>query len=327
MINSSLVQFQEIFRKEFKFQSNEILSGDYALNNIIYPNLNEFVNKSLPNLINSMFEESTSPYTKQFFLDHLNDFFTQFFQRRSQLIFHESEYCSRNLEKSHNSLINDKYYYKKSSFFENLFINLEDGFKLEFRLTYKESKKEGKEKRNFFFILEKDLNPVLYNPSEKILTIYFQYRKLLEKEVKGSKRSIQKTIKNLCYNSILKSIQDPTLLNILKNKHKSDKSDNLSYYLDLYYSKNDSESFLYKHLGKYLKVDLKNYIQEQLLPIMLNIFENSINFEILKKNIKSFEFISNEIIDLLAKIEEIKKKLFLKKKFVSNTNYGISLIF
>jgi adenine-specific DNA-methyltransferase len=316
MIESYLVQLQDLLKIKFNFQFIEIYSGEYALYNKIYPDLKDFVYKSLPNFINSEFVDSNSHYDKEFFLNHLFDFFSQFFKRDDQLKFQESDY---------NSLINDKYYYKNSQFFENLFIDLEDGFKLEFKLTLKESKKEGKENLKKFFIIEKDLNPVIYNPSEKKITVNFQYRQLLGDEFKGSKRSIQKTIKKYCYNLILNYLKDPTLLNILKKQHRSGEIDNLTYYIDLYYSKSDSDRFISNNLGKYLKMSLKNFIQEQILPIMFSSLEIGKNFEISKKNIRSFEFISNEIIDILTRIEEIKKILFFKKKFVSNTNYGLSL--
>jgi len=316
MIKSYFVQLQDLLKNEFNFQFIEIFSGEYALYNKIYPNLKDFVYKSLPNLINSEFEDSNSNYGKEFFLNHLFDFFSQFFQRGNKTKYQEPDF---------NFLIIDKYYYKMNPFLENMFINLEDGFKLEFKLTFRESKKEGKEKIKLFFVIEKGPNPVTYNHSDKLLTVNFQYRQILEDEIKGSKRSIKKTIKKYCKDSILTHIKDPIILNILKKKHISGESDNLTYYLDLYYSKSDSDSFIYKNLGKYLKKKLKNYIQRQLFPLMFSSFEKSKNFELLKKNIQSFEFISNEIIDNFAKIEEIKKRLFFKKKFVSDTNYGISL--
>ncbi len=325
MNDSVLYQLQELLRKEFNFKFSEILSGEYALYNKLHPNLKDFINGRLPNLIRSEFEETFIHYDKKFFLNHLFDFFSKFFQGKNHPEFQESEYFHQNLENSHNSFINDKYYYNLSPFFENLFIDLEDGFKLEFRLTLKESKKQGKENKKRFFILEKDLDPVIYNPSEKIITVNFQYRQLFKDEVKGSKSSIQKTIKNNCYNLILTHIENPHLLKILKKKHNSSESDNLTYYLDLYYSKMDSDRFIFNHLGRYLKKKLKNYIQGHFLPLMLNPFENNKNLDIFKNNINSFEFVGNEIIDVLAKIEEIKKILFFKKKFALNTDYCLSL--
>jgi len=325
MNKSELVQLQVLLRNEFNFEFNEISSGDYAIYNKLYPKLKDFINVHLSYLINSEFEELINHYDKKFFLNHLIEFFSQFLQRSNQYKFQDSDYISQNSEISKNSIINDKFYYKINPFFENLFIYLEDGFKLEFKLTFKESKKEGKENKKKFFILEKDQNPVTYNPSEKLVSVNFQYRQLLKDELKGSKSSIQKTIKNNSYNLILEKIEDPSLLKILKKKHSSSESDTLTYYIDLYYSKLDSDRFIYNHLGKYLKTKLKNYIQGQMLPIMVNDFKNSRDFEVLKNNIKSFEFISNEIINVMVKIEEIKKSLFLKKKFVYNTNYGISL--
>ncbi len=317
MNKSNLVQLQNIFRNEFNFKFIEISSGFYALYNKLYSKLKDFVNNSLPDLINSEFEESISQYDKDFFINHLSDFFSKFLQ--------ESDYISQNVENSQNLFTNEKYYYKKGSYFENLSIDLEDGFKLNFKLTFKESKKEGKDKNVKFFILEKDLNPVIYSPSEKIIIINFQYRQLLNDEFKGSKRIIEKTIKNNSYKLILKNIKDPNLLKILKKRHFSNESDNLTYYINLYYSKMDSDRFIHNHLRKYMKKELKNYIQRQLLPILLKTFDNTKIFEDFRKNIKSFEFIGKEIIDVLAKIEEIKKRLFFKKKFVYNTNYGISL--
>ncbi|MBA7573957.1 hypothetical protein ES708_15758 [subsurface metagenome] len=153
MNKSDLVQLQVILRNEFNFEKVEISSGVYALYNKLYPNLKDFINERLPYLINSEFEELFNHYDKKFFLNHIIDFFSQFFQRSNQCKFQESDFISRNSEISKNSLNNDKFYYKINPFFENLFIYLEDNFKLEFKLTFKESKKEGKENKKKFFIL------------------------------------------------------------------------------------------------------------------------------------------------------------------------------
>ena len=100
MIKSYFVMLQDLLKKEFNFQFIEISSGEYALYNKIYPFLKDFVYKSLPNLINSEFEDSISNYDKEFFLNHLFDFFSQFFQRENQTKYKESDNVS---------LINDKY--------------------------------------------------------------------------------------------------------------------------------------------------------------------------------------------------------------------------
>jgi len=158
MNKSYLVQLQDILRKEFNFEFIEISSGVYALYNKLYPKLKDFINERLPYLVNSEFEVSINHYDKKFFLNHLIDYFSKFFQRSNQSKFQKSDLISQNSEISKYSLINDKFYYKINPFFENLFIYLEDNFKLEFKLAFKESKKEGKDNKKKFFILEKDQN-------------------------------------------------------------------------------------------------------------------------------------------------------------------------
>ncbi|MHA2018698.1 MAG: site-specific DNA-methyltransferase [Promethearchaeota archaeon] len=323
-MKSTFEQLQVLFRKEFNFEYKEILSGQFRLYSKLYPILEEFTEKTLSNLINSEFKEYLSEYNKDFFLKHLYDFFLHFFQVRDQGIKQEQSNYQGTHEKSKELEI-ERYYYHVKPFQENLLIHLENGYKLCFYLIYKEPEREGKDNVKKYLILDTSKNAVIILPYEKKIIVNFQYRMLKKEEIKKFNKYRLTKIKKFCYEMILNQISEPDVLEILKKNHKFGKNDNLTQYLDLYYSRLESDNFIYIHLKKLLQKRLKIYIQQNFMSILLKNSEERNYFEILKKNIRSFEFIANEIIKILYKLENIKIALFLKKKFVYNTNFGLSL--
>lgn len=99
----------------------------------------------------------------------------------------------------------------------------------------------------------------------------------------------------------------------------------LGKYLGQYTSRNTMDYFIHKNLGGFLRRELDFYIKNEIMR--LDDIENATapRVETYLKKLQSLRKIARRIIDFLAQIEDFQKKLWLKKKFVVETNYLISL--
>lgn len=99
----------------------------------------------------------------------------------------------------------------------------------------------------------------------------------------------------------------------------------LGKYLGQYTSRNTMDYFIHKNLGGFLRRELDFYIKNEIMR--LDDIENAEapRVESYLKKLQSLRKIARRIIDFLAQIEDFQKKLWLKKKFVVETNYCISL--
>ncbi len=99
----------------------------------------------------------------------------------------------------------------------------------------------------------------------------------------------------------------------------------LGKYLGQYTSRNTMDYFIHKNLGGFLRRELDFYIKNEIMR--LDDIENAAapRVESYLKKLQSLRKIARRIIDFLAQIEDFQKKLWLKKKFVVETNYCITL--
>ena len=92
--------------------------------------------------------------------------------------------------------------------------------------------------------------------------------------------------------------------------------------LKRYTTKNTFDYFIHKGLGSFLRGELDMFIKNEVL------FLDDIQEDNVLKYITTAKVISkiaNKIIDFLAQLEDFQKKIWLKKKFITQTNYLISL--
>lgn len=99
----------------------------------------------------------------------------------------------------------------------------------------------------------------------------------------------------------------------------------LARYLNQYTSRNSMDYFIHKDLGSFLSRELDFYIKNEVMR--LDDIENADApaVESYLSKIKVLRQIGHKLIDFLAQLEDFQKKLWLKKKFVTETNYCITL--
>ncbi len=99
----------------------------------------------------------------------------------------------------------------------------------------------------------------------------------------------------------------------------------LAKYVNQYTARSTMDYFIHKDLGGFLRRELDFYIKNEVMR--LDDIENAEApaVESYLAKIKVLRKIAGKLIDFLAQLEDFQKKLWLKKKFIIETNYCITL--
>jgi adenine-specific DNA-methyltransferase len=179
-----------------------------------------------------------------------------------------------------------------------------------------------------FFIIHKDKPVELSENGE--LVINFEYRSNPEKT--GQERTWRDKRNSESVAVILASLEGmdsaKTYLRLLKVPAPTEKEKGrplLAKYINQYTARNTMDYFIHKDLGGFLHRELDFYIKNEVMR--LDDIENADvpAVETYLTKIKVLRNIASKLIDFLAQLENFQKKLWLKKKFVVETNYCITL--
>ena len=92
-----------------------------------------------------------------------------------------------------------------------------------------------------------------------------------------------------------------------------------------YTSRYTFDYFIHKDLGGFLRRELDFFIKNEVMHLDDIEEQTAPRVEQYLAKIKAMRRIGHKIIDLLAQLENFQKKLWLKKKFVVETNYCVTL--
>ena len=219
----------------------------------------------------------------------------------------------------------DQYYIKTSEYFEN-FEAMLPAFgsllapKLRFRLATAEqdrdnTKADEKKKRRFVL---RDSKPVELIGEE--LTCWFEYKADERKQDKCSEVAVE---------AILVAVdgQWKTLLG-KKPKGKDGKESErnlLEIQLYRYAAKNTRDFFIHKDLRGFLRRELDFFCKAEVVHLddLENLTTEGVQASLAK--VKAMRALAHKVIDWLAQIEEFQKRLWLKKKFVLETSWCVTL--
>jgi adenine-specific DNA-methyltransferase len=260
--------------------------------------------------------------------DHLHNFFSRYYDEGdfiSQRRYKEGVYAIP-YEGEEVKLYwanNDQYYIKTSEYFRNYAFRLPDGRRVHFKIVEVDTEKDnikatnGKECR-FFLSGEK---PVFEENKE--LIICFEYKPDSEKRKQDdlnaeAVKAIMAAKGHVAWQKTLSdkwqradgTISEKTIL----EKHLYD-----------YTRRNTFDYFIHKDLGRFLRRELDFYIKNEVMHLDDVENEAAPRVEQYLSKIKVIRRIGNKISDFLAQIEDFQKKLWLKKKFVIETNYCVTL--
>lgn len=115
------------------------------------------------------------------------------------------------------------------------------------------------------------------------------------------------------------------LLKIPVPTEKDSKRPLLAKYVNQYTARNTMDYFIHKDLGGFLRRELDFYIKNEVMRLDDIEHAEAPAVETYLLKIKVLRKIAGKLIDFLVQLEEFQKKLWLKKKFVVETNYCITL--
>ncbi|GJL94399.1 MAG: hypothetical protein DHS20C05_08040 [Hyphococcus sp.] len=99
----------------------------------------------------------------------------------------------------------------------------------------------------------------------------------------------------------------------------------LEKYLTQYTARNTMDYFIHKDLGGFLRRELDFYIKNEIMRLDDIDTTDAPQVEAYIARVKVLRRIARHLIDFLAQLEDFQKKLWLKKKFVTETQYCITL--
>lgn len=215
----------------------------------------------------------------------------------------------------------DQYYVKTSEYFRNYTFVLPSGKTVHFKLieanTEQNNNKEQKGKERRFILFEdepvKEVNGEFY--------IHFEFR-----PVEGRLTQKQLNERTLEYlNSVTGYSNWLQELFVLSPTEKNKKRTLLEKYLNDYTARNTFDYFIHKDLGNFLRKELDFFIKNEVMHLDDIDTEHEKYFEQYLSKVKVIKLIGKKIISFIEQIEDFQKKLWLKKKFIVETNYCITL--
>lgn len=238
----------------------------------------------------------------------------------------------------------DQYYIKTSENFKDYTFTAGDytvHFLLVDATTEQNNNKEDKNKKREFMLFTEDeekypgVKTFEYNEEEKTVNIRFIFDVPKETEVKTDeegkkKKKVDYSEKNKVEIKQWLSTQ-PTavMLELLRITNPDAKAkDQISFldkHLKAYVAKNTFDYFIHKDLGGFLTRELDFFIKNEVMHLDDLDTENEARVETYIAKVRAIKQVGRVIIKFLAQIENFQKKLWLKKKFVVETNWCITL--
>lgn len=99
----------------------------------------------------------------------------------------------------------------------------------------------------------------------------------------------------------------------------------LGKYLGQFTARNTMDYFIHKNLGGFLRRELDFYIKNEIIRLDDIEAADAPRVDEYLKKLRVLRKIARRIVDFLAQLEDFQKKLWLKKKFVVETQYCITL--
>jgi adenine-specific DNA-methyltransferase len=216
----------------------------------------------------------------------------------------------------------DQYYIKTSEYLRNYIFKLPSGKRVHFKLVEADTEKDnnrpanGKERR---FILSAE-QPLAEENGE--LVVRFEYR---PHPNKAKQADLNAAAVDRILNQTTEFDEWRRELASLRPTEKNPSRTLLEKHLTDYTARNTFDYFIHKDLGGFLRRELDFYIKNEVMHLDDVESETAPRVEQYLAKIKAIRRIAHKIIDFLAQIENFQKKLWLKKKFVVETQYCVTL--
>ena len=210
----------------------------------------------------------------------------------------------------------DQYYIKTSEYFKNYTFKLHDGRKTCFVLVDASTEQNNNKSTNGmerrFDILRTEEGKPVVEEVDGELHINFTY----ELMPKATKHLNKKAFE------ALSTAVPAAWSELLMKEQVTDESVLLEKHINAYTAKNSFDYFIHKDLGGFLSRELDFYIKNEVF-VIADLDTAKLQSQLAV--VKAIEKVGQKIIDFLAQLENFQKRLWLKKKFVVQSDYCITL--
>ena len=215
----------------------------------------------------------------------------------------------------------DQYYVKSSEYFRDYTFTSPAGKRVRVHLvaasSEQDNKKEAPGKERRFIICKED--PIYEENGE--LFIRFEYRPDDGKKKQDAlnQEAIERVLKSEGFDDWVRELSKPAPTKSNPNRTVLEK------HLTQYTARNTFDYFIHRDLGGFLRRELDFYIKNEVMHLDDIEHDTVPRVEQYLSKIKVIRKIAHKIIQFLEQLETFQKKLWLKKKFVVETNYCITL--
>ena len=223
----------------------------------------------------------------------------------------------------------DQYYIKTAEYFHDYTYKVPNGVKVHFKVQAADVEQDNVKGDKRFFL--PCVEAITYEEKASRLEIPFEYRPLTaQEEITYGKKNQQETILTHALRVIpdqFKKTQEP--LSAL-TAEKSQNSDGepitlLEHHLRQYTRRNKSDYFIHKDLKTFLSRELDFYLKNEVLSLDEMEAAGEDRAEGWFQMMRIIKSVGGHIIDFLNQIENFQKMLWEKRKFVTETEYCITI--
>ena len=192
----------------------------------------------------------------------------------------------------------------------------------------KDNVKETSGKQRRFLLAGDDTEPVTCNAAD--LVMRFAHRPLTDhekKECSGTGAKQQDRLNEAMAKRILQALQpdwQALLAASAPTEHNPERT-MLDKHLAAYTAKNSFDYFIHKDLGGFLRRELDFYLKSDVLNLDDLALGDAARLDRALARMRAVRHVADKIIDFLAQLENFQKQLWLKKKFILETQYCVTL--
>lgn len=215
----------------------------------------------------------------------------------------------------------DQYYVKSSEYFRDYIFTMPSGKRVRVHLvaasSEQDNKKEAPGKERRFIICAED--PIYEENGELFIRFEYKPDDGKKKQDALNQEAIERVLKAEGFDEWTRELSKPA------PTKSNPKRTVLEKHLTQYTARNTFDYFIHKDLGGFLRRELDFYIKNEVMHLDDIEHDTVPRVEQYLSKIKVIRKIAHKVIQFLEQLENFQKKLWLKKKFVVETNYCITL--
>ena len=192
----------------------------------------------------------------------------------------------------------------------------------------KDNVKEASSKQRRFLLAGDNTEAMTFNGAD--LAVRFAHRPMTDhekKEFPGNGAKQQDRLNEAITKRILQALQPDwqALLTASAPTGNNPERTVLDKHLAAYTAKNSFDYFIHKDLGGFLRRELDFYLKSEVLNLDDLKLGDAARLDRALGRMRAVRYVADKIIDFLAQLENFQKQLWLKRKFILETQYCVTL--